>query len=226
MSQAAAKVILIVEDDAKIARLLADYLRLEKFLPVIESDGRRAVACVHQIKPQAIILDLMLPGQDGIEICREVRKFSVIPILMLTARVEEIDRVIGLDTGADDYICKPFGAKEVMARLRAQLRRTDGCFAASVELYRIDDAANRIFWGEVDLKLTSVEYRLLRALILRPGAIFGRARLLEILHDDFRDVSDRAIDSHIKNVRKKLTMAGAPEDLIASIYGMGYRFEF
>lgn len=216
--------ILIVEDDEKLAALLADYVRAEGLSPICESHGARAVARARSDAPAAILLDLMLPGMDGIEVCRSIRGFSAAPVIMLTARIDEIDRIAGLDVGADDYVCKPFSPREVMARLRAQLRRAAGGLAAS-QPWQIDEAAMRIIWRGEALTLTPVEYRLLRTLLRRPGVVFGRAQLLDALHDDFRDVSDRAIDSHVKNIRRKLAQADPACDCLASVYGVGYRLD-
>jgi len=151
------------------------------------------------------------------------------------ARVDEIDRLLGLDSGADDYVCKPFSPREVVARIKAQLRRADGALSAQLstsgrpapiaDTLQADDAKLSIAWKGQALPLTPVEFRLLRLLMSRPGQVFSRARLLEHLHQDLRDVSDRAIDSHIKNLRRKLEAAGAVGHNVASVYGVGYRFE-
>jgi two-component system response regulator BaeR len=217
---------MVVEDDPKLAALLADYIRAEGYTPLTEADGARALARIRATSPAALILDLMLPGLDGLSICREVRGFSAIPILMLTAKVAEVDRLLGLDGGADDYICKPFSPREVMARLRAQLRRASGALTPARQAWQDDQAAQRILWQGTDLRLTAVEYRLLRALLRRPDTLFSRAQLLDLLHDDFRDVSDRVIDTHVKNIRRKLEDAAGAGRCIASVYGVGYRFEY
>lgn len=217
---------MVVEDDAKLAALLADYIRAEGYTPLTEADGARAVARIRASEPAALILDLMLPGLDGLSICREVRGFSAIPILMLTAKVAEVDRLLGLDGGADDYICKPFSPREVMARLRAQLRRASGALTPARQAWQDDPAGLRILWNGTDLRLTAVEYRLLRALLRRPDMLFSRAQLLDLLHDDFRDVADRVIDTHVKNIRRKLQEAAGAGGCIVSVYGLGYRFEY
>lgn len=231
-----AKPILVVEDDAKIADMLANYLRVQGFDPFIVGDGRDAVSRVRQHPPALVLLDLMLPGLDGVAVCREVRQFSDVPIIMVTARVDEIDRLLGLDVGADDYICKPFSPRELVARVKALLRRAEGRLGvqASAPAGRPDAAApglqvdlpgQRVLWRGQPLPLTPLEFRLFNLLLSRPGQVFARARLLDAVHEDLRDVSDRAIDSHIKNLRRKLEQAGAVEASIVSVYGAGYRFE-
>jgi two-component system response regulator BaeR len=221
--------ILVVEDDPKIAQLLVDYLQAAQYGAETVSDGAVALERVRAGEPAAMILDLMLPGLGGIEVCRAVRRFSTLPILMLTARVDEIDRLLGLDTGADDYVCKPFSPREVVARVRALLRRAQpaaaGEAAAAPPPWEIDSDAQRIRWHRVPLPLTVVEYRLFARLLAQPGRVFGRAQLLDAAHEDFRDVSDRAVDSHVKNIRRKLEAAGEARDVIASVYGVGYRYE-
>lgn len=216
--------ILIVEDDAKIAALLRDYLAAADYAPEIAADGRAALARFRAAPPAAIVLDLSLPGLDGMELCRAIRAVSDVPIVMVTARVAEIERLAGLDTGADDYVCKPFSPKEVVARINALVRRAEGRLVTG-QAWRIDQAGLRIVWAGHNLGLTPVEFRLLATLLRLPGRVFSRAQLLDTLHDDFRDVSDRAIDSHVKNIRRKLAEAGAPDGTLASVYGAGYRFD-
>ncbi len=227
--------ILVVEDDAKIADMLCNYLHMHGFETTVCGDGLEAVPLTRALAPSLVVLDLMLPGQDGMAVCQQVRAFSTVPIIMVTARVDEIDRLLGLDTGADDYVCKPFSPREVVARIKAQLRRSEGALApqsstasvpsAPVAALQAQDASLTITWNGQALPLTPVEFRLLRLLMSRPGHVFSRARLLDHLHQDLRDVSDRAIDSHIKNLRRKLETAGAVGHSVASVYGVGYRFE-
>lgn len=219
--------VLIVEDDAKIADLLGNYLQAAGLATSWCADGLQAPQRVRDEAPQLVLLDLMLPGQDGIAVCAAVRRFSAVPILMLTARVDEIDRLLGLDTGADDYVCKPFSPREVLARVRALLRRSDGSLiaAAAEGGFRLDEAGQRVLWQGRALPLTGLEFRLMRLLLGRPGAVFSRAQLLDAAHSDLRDVSDRAIDSHVKNLRRKLEAAGCPGTSIDSVYGVGYRFD-
>jgi two-component system response regulator BaeR len=218
--------ILIVEDDAKIADMLANYLLMHGFATEVCGNGHDAVARVRQQAPALIVLDLMLPGLDGLAVCAAVRAFSTVPIMMVTARVDEIDRLLGLDTGADDYVCKPFSPREVVARIKALLRRSEGALAKPAPAaFAVDEARQQISWRGQSLPLTPVEFRLMRQLMSRPGQVFARARLLDTVHEDLRDVSDRAIDSHIKNLRRKLEQAGTGEAGISSVYGVGYRFD-
>ena len=177
--------------------------------------------------PALLLLDLMLPGLDGLAVCRAVRAFSAVPIIMVTARVDEIDRLLGLDTGADDYVCKPFSPREVVARIRALLRRSQGALAqpTAAAAFAMDKACQKISWQGQPLPLTPIEFRLMRLLMAGPGQVFARARLLDSLHENQRDVSDRAVDSHIKNLRRKLEQAGTGEAGISSVYGVGYRFD-
>ena len=220
-----AKQVLVVEDDAKIAQLLLDYLRSDGFAASTIADGSVALARIEKAPPSVLILDLMLPGLDGISLCRAVRQFSDLPILMLTARVDEVDRLLGLDTGADDYVCKPFSPREIMARVRALVRRSEGRVSAAQQAWLVDEAGLRIAWRGQWLPLTPLEFRMLRLLLSRPGRVFARAQLLDSAHADLRDVSDRAIDSHIKNLRRKIDAADPGSNCIASVYGVGYRFD-
>lgn len=215
----------VVEDDSKIASLLVDYLEHAGFSADSITDGALALQRLRLRQPSLLILDLMLPGLDGIGLCKALRRFSSVPVIMLTARVDEIDRLLGLDIGADDYVCKPFSPPELMARVRAQLRRARAQMVCEEPCWTIDDAALRIAWGEHPLPLTPLEFRLLRTLLSHPGRVFSRQQLLDIVHVDFRNVSDRAIDSHIKNVRRKLLSMSPDTDRIASVYGVGYRIE-
>ncbi len=219
--------LLIVEDDAKISDMLANYLQAQQFATLQCTDGLQAVDWVRSKNPALVLLDVMLPGLDGIGVCSAVRQFSTLPIIMVTARVDEIDRLLGLETGADDYICKPFSPREVVARIRALLRRTQGQLgpAATPGGFELQAERHQIRWQGQLLPLTQVEYRLLRLLLSRPGQVFGRARLLDSVHEDLRDVSDRAVDSHIKNLRKKLEQAGTGDNSITSVYGVGYRLD-
>ena len=225
MTAPAGRCVLVVEDDPKIARLLVDYLHAEGWQAQTVANGLLAVQSVRQAVPAAIILDLMLPGLDGIGVCRAVRAFSDVPIIMLTARIDELDRLLGLDTGADDYVCKPFSPRELMARVRALLRRADGRLVRHTPAWTVDDNSLRIAWRGRWLALTPLEFRMLRLLLGRPGRVFGRAQLLDGVHAELRDVSDRAIDSHVKNLRRKIAAADPGCDCIASVYGVGYRFD-
>jgi two-component system, OmpR family, response regulator BaeR len=216
------KQILIVEDETKLAALEADYLRAEGFETHIIADGRAVVPWVKSAAPDLVLLDLMLPGRDGLDICRELRSFSDIPIVMVTARVEEIDRLIGLDLGADDYVCKPFSARELVARVKAILRRGRLPMANGLAL---DDERHHATLDGRELDLTPVEFRLLRTLASTPGRVFSRDKLLEHLYADHRVVTDRTVDAHVKNLRRKLEEARPGHELVRSIYGVGYKLE-
>lgn len=217
--------ILIVEDDTKIAALLADYMRAAGWQTRLAADGRSAVDAIRHGGVDLVLLDLMLPELDGIGVCREVRAFSQLPIIMLTARVDEIDRLLGLDSGADDYVCKPFSPREVVARVRVHLRRSGASVAAPtapVSPFQIDRAGMRVLHQGAALALTPLEFRLLAELIDNPSRVYTRQQLLDFAHQDQRDISDRTVDSHIKNIRRKLPDA----ECLQSVYGVGYRFEF
>ena len=216
--------ILVVEDDLKIAQLVCDYLHEEGYSPQQVHDGTLAWAIFRHRTPDLLILDRMLPGMDGLTLCQEVRRESDVPIIMVTARVDEVDRLLGLNTGADDYVCKPFSPRELMARVRNLLRRSQGGWQTP-QLWQVDEAGLRIRWRGQDLDLTPVEYRLFQLLLSHPGRVFARAHLLDAIHDGLRDTSDRVIDSHIKNLRKKIQHVAPQDDCIASVYGMGYRFD-
>lgn len=219
--------ILIVEDDLRIADMLDNYLKAQGYATTVVSNGLQVVPEIQRMEPAVMLLDIMLPGQDGVEVCREVRRFSSVPIIMVTARIDEIDRLIGLEVGADDYVCKPFSPREVVARIKALLRRAEGRLGAAVPEhgFRVDDNAMRIAWQDHWLPLTPLEFRLMKRLLSRPGHVFSRAALLESVHEDFRDTTDRAIDSHIKNLRRKISKARPQGSAIVSVYGMGYRFD-
>jgi two-component system response regulator BaeR len=221
------RLILVVEDDAKIADMLTNYLHMHGFATAICTNGLDAEVQVQRLKPALVVLDWMLPGQSGLAVCQNLRAISAVPIIMVTARVEEMDRLQGLETGADDYVCKPFSPREVVARIKALLRRAEGGLTAMPPARGlvVNEGPQTVTWEQKNLGLTPVEFRLLRLVMSRPGQVFSRARLLDQLHDDNRDVSDRVIDSHIKNIRRKLELAGATEHALVSVYGAGYRFE-
>ncbi len=218
--------ILIVEDEPKIAALLVDYLHQQGgFSTSRLARGDEVLERVRSDPPDLILLDLMLPGLDGIEVCKQVRAQSAVPIIMITARVEEIDRLLGLELGADDYICKPFSPREVVARVKAVLRRSVSTTeAGQVDGLKLDDALHSAELDGKKLPLTPVEFSLLKTLISQPGRIFSRDQLMNEMYSDYRIVSDRAVDTHIKNLRKKLSTAGAGKDLVESVYGLGYRY--
>jgi len=218
------KKILIVEDEQRLADLHRDYLRQTEYAAEWLGDGNLVVPWVKDNKPDLILLDLMLPNKDGLEICKEIRTFSNVPIIMVTARVEEIDRLIGLELGADDYICKPFSPREVVARVKAVLRR--GLQPAQGdELLVLDENCYLATLQGKALDLTAVEFQLLSILAGRPGQIFSRDQLMDRIYNDQRIVCDRTIDSHIKKLRKKIAAVTPEFELIQSVYGVGYRYK-
>lgn len=217
--------ILIIEDERKIATLLRDYLQQADYQVTVLSSGERAVEQIRQQPPDLVVLDLMLPGKDGLTICREVRAFSDLPILILTAKVDEVDRLVGLEMGADDYICKPFSPREVVARVKAVLRRTRPM--AETEKIALgplvlDTATRRVSVLEKDLHLTPNEFDLLKVLMAHPERVFERSNLISLVQGyDFQGY-DRTIDSHIKNIRKKIAVHLPESQVIKTIYGIGY----
>jgi two-component system response regulator BaeR len=216
----------IVEDEPELAALVVDYARAAGYQPEIYHDGAQALAAFRQTLPALVVLDLMLPGLDGLSLCRSLRAFSQVPVIMVTARVEEIDRLLGLEAGADDYLCKPFSPRELMARIKAILRRSGHAAPLSSPI-SIDSAARRVTVHGKPLELTPSEYGILAALARRPGQVFSRAQLLDLAREGNAslDATDRAIDSHIKNLRRKLDAVLPGVEAIHSIYGLGYRFD-
>lgn len=217
--------ILIVEDEPKIASLLQDYLHSHGgFRTGTVHRGDEALARFRQDSPDLVLLDLMLPGLDGIEVCKQIRSESPVPIIMVTARTEEIDRLLGLELGADDYICKPFSPREVVARVKAVLRRTKGPDRRAAAGLTLDREHFRAEFNGQPLDLTPVEFGLLEALQAHPGRVLSREQLLDRMYSDYRVVSDRAVDTHVKNLRKKMHAVAPDCELIESVYGLGYRF--
>lgn len=220
--------ILIVEDETKLARLQADYLQNAGFNTHCLSNGLEVLPWLKENPADLILLDLMLPGCDGLDICRELRRFSTVPIIIITARVEEIDRLLGLELGADDYICKPFSPREMVARVKAVLRRlqapTTDATICTVNL-KLEPHSFRVLAEGRDVELTAVEFQLLQALYQQSGRIFSRSKLMDLIYQDQRIVSDRTIDSHIKKLRKKLGELLPNQELIHSVYGAGYRYD-
>ena len=217
--------ILIVEDEPKIADILEDYLRMQGGFSAHKlARGDLVMEWTRLHSPDLILLDLVLPGMDGIEVCKRVRAQSTVPIIMITARVEEIDRLLGLELGADDYICKPFSPREVVARVKAVLRRvhsSGGIARGGLEIDR------EMFSASLDgknLHLTPVEFSLLDSLGSHPGRVWSRDQLMNEMYPDYRVVSDRAVDTHIKNLRKKLAEVAPDRELVESVYGVGYRY--
>lgn len=234
--------VLIVEDEPKLAQLLVDYLEQSGFSTQVIADGQLALEWIQQNHESIdfIILDLMLPNLDGMEICKAVRQFSSLPILMATARVEEIDRLIGLELGADDYLCKPYSPREVVARVKAILRR---CNVMAEQQKAHSESINPKPVAEVlaglvleeekykatlngkGLELTAVEFQILAILANEPGRIFSRQQLMDQGYQDHRIVSDRTIDSHIRKLRKRIHEKCPESEIIHSVYGVGYKFE-
>jgi DNA-binding response OmpR family regulator len=222
------KTILVVDDEPKIVQLARDYLEHAGFAVLTAADGKAAVTVAQSRRPDLVVLDLGLPGLDGLDVTRELRRDSTIPIVMLTARDDELDKLVGLELGADDYLTKPFSPRELVARVRAVLRRAE----------RPPDAAETIRVGDVVLDvprmrtevagtavdLTPTEFQLLATLAARPGRIFTRSQLLDALHGIAFETYERAIDSHIKNVRRKLEPDPRRPRYVLTVYGVGYRF--
>jgi len=215
--------ILVVEDEPKIAALLRDYLVNAGFEATVLDNGAVAANWVREHAPDAVLLDIMLPGQSGLDVCKSIRGFSSVPILMVTARVEEIDRLLGLELGADDYICKPFSPREVVARVKAVLRRMNAIVQAAPSPIELDESRFEVRVRGQPMSVTPVEFRLLRKLLAQPGRVFSRQQLMDAAYRDHRVVSDRTVDSHVKNLRRKLADAGF--DPVTSVYGVGYRLE-
>ncbi len=218
--------LLIVEDEMKIATLLEDYLTKAGFKVSCLSRGDGAVEEIRRISPALLLLDIMLPGRDGITICRDVRKFSDLPIILVTAKVEEVDRLIGLEMGADDYICKPFSPREVVARVKAVLRRsqpTESSHRLVAGPIILEQDTRRVTINGAPINLTPSEFNLLNVLIASPERVFSRSELLDkVLGYQFQGY-DRTIDSHVKNLRKKFAEHIPGKDTIQTIYGVGYR---
>jgi len=215
--------ILIVEDSQELAQLLSDYLEQAGFSTHCLFQGDTVIDWVTRYQPHLILLDIMLPGKNGVEICQDIRTFSDVPIIMVTARVEEQDRLIGLDTGADDYICKPFSPREVVSRVKAVLRRA-GDKGPDEDLLHFDAEKYQASINGNILSLTVVEYNLLALLAGSPGRVFSRSQLIERIYQDHRIVSDRTVDSHVKKLRKKISQVHDRE-LIHAVYSAGYKYE-
>lgn len=216
----------VVEDSEKIGSLVIDYLKAQHYQTRWFQTGEGVVEAVRNQEPHLILLDIMLPVMDGTTICREVRRFSSVPIIFLTAKVEEIDRLLGLELGADDYVCKPFSPREVIARVKAVLRRYQHDPSQPATPFEVLEDQHLIKLNGKSLVLTPNEYNLLKTFLNHPGLVFSRDQLLDHLYDDFRAVTDRTIDTHIKNLRKKIESYLPGQTLIRSIYGIGYKFEY
>ena len=222
------KTILVVEDEPEIARLARDYLEHAGFAVLTASDGAAGLALARTRRPDLLVLDLGLPGMDGLDVARSIRRASDLPIVMLTARADEADKVAGLELGADDYVTKPFSPRELVARVRAVLRRSEGARerspivrAADVEL---DTAKLRAMVGQRRVDLTPTEFALLTTLAREPGRVFTRSQLLDAVHGVAFDSYERAIDAHVKNIRRKLEPDPRNPRYVLTVIGVGYRF--
>ncbi len=222
------KTVLVVEDEMKIARLVRDYLRQAGFAVLEATDGHGALALARQEKPDMIVLDLGLPGLDGLDVTRRLRASSSVPIIMLTARSDESDRIVGLELGADDYVTKPFSPKELVARIRAVLRRAEEDFGGG-ETIRVGDVTidlpkRRVQVAGKPVRLTATEFDLVAALARHPGRIFTRAQLLDDVHGVSFESYERSVDAHVKNIRRKLEPDPAKPRYLLTVYGVGYKF--
>ena len=221
------KHVLIVEDEKKLADVLIAYLNQNQFKVTHFESGSDVVDWVKTNQPNIILLDLMLPDVNGKDLCKEIRQFSMVPIIMVTAMIDEIDRLIGLELGADDYVCKPFSPKEVVARVKAVLRRSEGGLnhGEVYDAFEVNDQTYSIKLHRDRLDLTPVEFRLLKMFLQSPGRVFNRDQILNNIFEDGRIVLDRTVDTHVKNLRHKLKAASPEHDYIRSVYGIGYSFE-
>ena len=225
------KTILVVDDEPKIAAIARDYLEHAGFAVVTASSGRAALDAVHRQRPDLVILDLGLPELDGLDVTREIRRDSSLPIVMLTARDDELDKLLGLELGADDYLTKPFSPRELVARVKAVLRRVDRPARGDGDQQVIragdlvlDPPRMRADLGDRHIELTPTEYQLLATLASQPGRIFTRSQLLDALHGIAFESYERAIDTHIKNIRRKLEPDPRVPRHVLTVYGVGYRF--
>jgi DNA-binding response OmpR family regulator len=225
------KTILVVDDEPKIAALARDYLEHAGFTVITAATGRTALESVHRQRPDLVILDLGLPELDGLDVTREIRRDSTLPIVMLTARDDELDKLLGLELGADDYLTKPFSPRELVARVKAVLRRVDTARTGADGEREIragelvlDPPRMRATLSERQIELTPTEFQLLATLAAQPGRIFTRSQLLDALHGVAFESYERAIDTHIKNIRRKLEPDPREPRLVLTVYGVGYRY--
>ncbi|HEY8148919.1 MAG TPA: response regulator transcription factor [Vicinamibacteria bacterium] len=219
--------VLVVDDEPRIATIAADYLRHAGYAVLTAGEGTEALALARAKRPDLVVLDLGLPGLGGLEVARTLRAETAVPIVMLTARVEESDRLLGLELGADDYITKPFSPRELVARVKAVLRRTEKG-ATTDGLLRLGDltldtARLTVTRGEAGIDLTPTEFQLLATLARRPGRVFTRAQLLDAVRGNAGESFDRAIDAHVKNVRRKIEPDTRNPRYILTVYGVGYK---
>jgi len=223
------EIILVVDDEPKITRLARDYLEKSGFIVLTSGDGQQALTITRQERPDLIVLDLMLPGLDGLDVCRAIRRESDVPIIMLTARAEEADQLIGLELGADDYITKPFSPRALVARVRALLRRAQGDLLQEETLIEgdlvLDLRRKQLSLKGKIIHLTRSEFLLLETLAKHPGQPLSREKLLLSLHDVVYDGVDRSVDSHIKNLRRKIEPDSSAPVYIQTVYGFGYKFQ-
>jgi two-component system, OmpR family, response regulator BaeR len=220
--------ILIVEDETKIREVLRDYLEKEGNQVTCLDRGDTVIPLVKKSVPDLILLDIMLPGMDGLEVCRGIRTFSQVPILMITARVEELDCVLGLELGADDYICKPFRPREVMARVKAILRRAKQNQQEKILLAGplvLNADTHQVTINEQEVKLTPIEFNLLKVMMEYPGRVFPRTELVSKVQGYDFDGYDRTVDTHIKNLRRKIAALLPGQDVIMSVHGVGYKLK-
>jgi len=218
--------ILVVEDEEKLAGLLRDYLAQEGFEVAVLHRGDQVEDWVRANGTDLVLLDLMLPGKSGLEVCKSLRASTDVSIIIVTARVDEIDRLLGLELGADDYICKPFSPREVVARVKAVLRRVKRTDAAQEGGLTLDDSGYKATLAGKDLGLTAVEFELLKVLVSHPARIYTREQLMDLMYRDQRVVSDRTVDSHVKKIRKKIAGVLPDREIVHSVYGVGYKYEW
>jgi two-component system response regulator BaeR len=218
--------ILVVEDEEKLAGLLRDYLVQEGFEVAVLHRGDEVEEWVRTHGTDLVLLDLMLPGKSGLDVCKALRASTEVSIIIVTARVDEIDRLLGLELGADDYICKPFSPREVVARVKAVLRRVKRGDAPQDTGLTLDDSGYKATLAGKDLGLTAVEFELLKVLVGHPGRIYTREQLMDTMYRDQRVVSDRTVDSHVKKIRKKISAVLPDREIVHSVYGVGYKYEW
>jgi len=216
--------VLVVEDEREIAAQVAKYIIREGYKPIVLNSGEMVIETVKEELPDIILLDVMLPVKDGVQCCKEIREFSETPIIMLTARKTENDRIVGLQAGVDDYVCKPFSAKELMLRIQAILKRSGIENNQKFSGLQLDKNGLFLKFDNKETKLTNLEFSLLNLLMQKPGRIYSREQIIELAYKNERNISDRAIDSHIKNIRKKVRSLDIENNIIETTYGAGFRY--